>query len=1411
MEPSAGDLHRRAGKAREEGRYHEALALELQCTRALPESPPSEDELPRSAWLALGGDYAKLGDYVRAVRTYEQLVERFPRSREAARALVEISNIYYWLGQPEAVAEVAERVSGGYQQFDREARTARDRLSWATRARPERALVAESSGAAATLRLARRLLKQGARDRALVHYQELFERYGSVSLAHTGGTYLSGRTVALADLGDVQEARRAYRKRFAEDARRGLAEATDEDGLLGVYRRYPFTDAARAALQRYSRLLLERGAYRQALAACSALKRDFELTPEEVQRLDRQVAFLEGEVRRSTRESAPALAPGAGGLGVAWRVPIRRAPEADLNRWKTFPNPREPRPHRPLVVGGKVLFQSAQHVEAVDVRTGEVLWRFRPQRPGISTPRGWPERSGFPVYQVAEKDGSVFVRLPWAPLYSGRAKAEIGCLSAATGEVLWTTAGDTLWQDFEFLGTPLVVDDVVFVLAARKFSSPVGQDQLVDFFLAGLDARTGRRRSSLYLSSATLSLDVSGAWATYIDTVGAGATVALADGTLYCQTNAGCLAAVDLLTGGLEWLYSYPRDIISGSSPRQTLNIFNRDVTRPLTVGELLLVLPQDTHKLIALTRSTGELLWQQPLVEAYTWLGPTENSVWVGGRWLYEVDLADGEVLRQVDVPGGQVLGRVLPAGEGYVLGTPSGLYRFAPAAGALTEVAEAPAGLGNLARAPGGFLGVTGDELLLVSPTRQAASAPPKRVETPVAQGRPSAVSEPMDPEGPLTVAWSWKRPDVRLLTPDDGSRDMVLLYASGELRAYAPGGRGKLRWRAEVPAGLRRCRWLPEALVLVYGSGVVLVERRTGRVRWRYDLEPDETGFEFPWDDYSEITGVVADEAGVYLVQRYRLVALDASTGERRWRKRLSHPSYALGDYADALVNLEHGRPSELVARSKETGNVLWKVEVPLSEQYWYRVRFDGDHVFVTGNSGRYVRTYDLSQQREVWSVQIPRLYDYSWPPMYQVMKKAFLVIGRSGDRDYLVKLFDRTSGEVLFSGSGYWSYVEADGSRAYFHDRQQLTAIDDRGSVLWRTKFGTNGDPVGKGVLMTSDQRYLYAATCGAAYNHPWQGSTTERVFLNVLRKGTGEKVRTELLPTYNLRQLWSTGEVLVVTGPLGAYALIGAEDDARYAGRVPEFRSVDTGSLRRARERVLYRRAVHYQAQKVLEPPTIDGDLSDWPESAFVRLDRPVDWLAEEGGALSEEDRRWRGPEDLSARVAVRWDDSNLYVSIEVVDDVWHQPFPPGRRWLGDSVLLGIDRYNAGMAIYASAGYRDSTDEYLLAHQDGAFIVDRTFGGLSLNDVRRAARIDPARRSRSYELAFPWERLRRGRNDRPDRAYKQIGLDVAVADNDGHGLKGALEWGGGLVPVKFPRLFIPVELSVPFVGHEERTQ
>lgn len=183
--------------------------------------------------------------------------------------------------------------------------------------------------------------------------------------------------------------------------------------------------------------------------------------------------------------------------------------------------------------------------------------------------------------------------------------------------------------------------------------------------------------------------------------------------------------------------------------------------------------------------------------------------------------------------------------------------------------------------------------------------------------------------------------------------------------------------------------------------------------------------------------------------------------------------------------------------------------------------------------------------------------------------------------------------------------------------------------------------------------------------------------------------------------------------------------------------------------------------------------TVDGaldDLADLPSVELAREDASVD--------------------DQSGRFWYTWDEDNLYVSVEVVDDVHDQPAAGANIWQGDSVQFTV-----------AAGAPGSATTW---HELGLALTPegpQLYRWLSVGEgagtvpgAQVAVTRDDDEATTVYEVAVPWARLG---SVRPESALLSSALIVNEAD--GSGRDGYLAWGGGIAGDKVSSEFLPVRL------------
>jgi len=89
-----------------------------------------------------------------------------------------------------------------------------------------------------------------------------------------------------------------------------------------------------------------------------------------------------------------------------------------------------------------------------------------------------------------------------------------------------------------------------------------------------------------------------------------------------------------------------------------------------------------------------------------------------------------------------------------------------------------------------------------------------------------------------------------------------------------------------------------------------------------------------------------------------------------------------------------------------------------------------------------------------------------------------------------------------------------------------------------------------------------------------------------------------------------------------------------------------------------------------RAAQRLQPVTIDGDLSDWADAAWSKVDQKNQVVYGVGA--------WGWDKDLSFKYAVRWEPKALLIALEVTDNTLVQEKKGADMWEGDHIELWVD-------------------------------------------------------------------------------------------------------------------------------------
>jgi outer membrane protein assembly factor BamB len=259
---------------------------------------------------------------------------------------------------------------------------------------------------------------------------------------------------------------------------------------------------------------------------------------------------------------------------------------------------------------------------------------------------------------------------------------------------------------------------------------------------------------------------------------------AYADGLVFVPTARGVVFAVDANTHTLRWATQYEdyaeefgrRLTWQEQQQRLQQRVQQRQAVRtppegsgewlpspPVVAHGLVLILPRQGGELFALSANRGEYRWAASVPSAAYIIAAEEDYVWLGGRGVTCLSLADGSVLWTTEVTG-------TPTGWGAVCGdrvlvpTVEGLHILDAKSGEVEEIRTVPSTqppLGNLMCVP--------DSMVSVDPSSVRKFPDIARTfEAALAQHR----AAPDDVRVALRLAWMYlfqDQPDTAFQTLD------------------------------------------------------------------------------------------------------------------------------------------------------------------------------------------------------------------------------------------------------------------------------------------------------------------------------------------------------------------------------------------------------------------------------------------------------------------------------------------------------------------------------------------------------------------------------------------------------------------------------------------------------------------
>jgi hypothetical protein len=194
------------------------------------------------------------------------------------------------------------------------------------------------------------------------------------------------------------------------------------------------------------------------------------------------------------------------------------------------------------------------------------------------------------------------------------------------------------------------------------------------------------------------------------------------------------------------------------------------------------------------------------------------------------------------------------------------------------------------------------------------------------------------------------------------------------------------------------------------------------------------------------------------------------------------------------------------------------------------------------------------------------------------------------------------------------------------------------------------------------------------------------------------------------------------------------------------------------------------------APKATAKIEIDGKLddADWSRAPVQQINTEPQY-----NTFKKPTSKWKGVDDLSARVRYLWDDQYLYIAAEVTDDIFNNTKSDGGIWEGDSVQLLIDPAR-------DSAQKPGKWDYVVAlgtlgpQAWCALSADAGVPSGEAKDVRIAIQKGSAG-SLTYEMAIPWSRLAPFK----PAIGQNLGLALGLNEDDGHGRAALMGWFGNV--------------------------
>jgi outer membrane protein assembly factor BamB len=229
------------------------------------------------------------------------------------------------------------------------------------------------------------------------------------------------------------------------------------------------------------------------------------------------------------------------------------------------------------------------------------------------------------------------------------------------------------WEGYEFDGTPLVIDGVVYAPLLRRDRARI------DVHVAAFEQSTAEMLWVTPLLFGSRSLEGTQAQRISHNLISASGDL------LFLHAHLGACVAIDRHTGRTRWAVRYPRTAPGESRFVRPDRQRFRELTPPLVVDELVVLAAADSERLWAFRATDGQLAWSSAAeqgADVTHLLGAIDGRLIASGDHLYWIDLLTGRFLASFPGGGGEGPQLALPSPRGIGRGLIAGASIYWPTA---------------------------------------------------------------------------------------------------------------------------------------------------------------------------------------------------------------------------------------------------------------------------------------------------------------------------------------------------------------------------------------------------------------------------------------------------------------------------------------------------------------------------------------------------------------------------------------------------------------------------------------------------------------------------------------------------------------------------------------------------------